>query len=347
VVKRDASSARRSGPDVAAGTMGQWEMTHRSENFVESRRAGSVEMFEVSQPAGSFPDPPTPSYNLQIIQRCLGHASMEFGGHRFGGVPLPGDMVLSPSHQACSYIMDASTHVVILPLDAGLVRRVADELVPTFADDFGDLHTQILSSSAVCRSALSTWNSAKPGAGKTFDGHAATIELIELLLRFSVSPGVLRRQRHHIAPTALHRVMHYVEACLAEDVSLGTRRRRRRSVALPLLAKFQGGNRRNAASVRHTTTRLTCHRPAASDKRSPDHHRRVMRILFPPAHVRRAGPGAGRAAARHSRKGDRFADCCSTSHGTVCKSVCGFVGIGSLSSGGAYQNAVAVERTAS
>jgi AraC-like DNA-binding protein len=221
VVKRDASSARRSGPDVAAGTMGQWEMTHRSENFVESRRAGSVEMFEVSQPAGSFPDPPTPSYNLQIIQRCLGHASMEFGGHRFGGVPLPGDMVLSPSHQACSYIMDASTHVVILPLDAGLVRRVADELVPTFADDFGDLHTRILSSSAVCRSALSTWHSAKPGAGKTFDGHAATIELIELLLRFSVSPGVLRRQRHHIAPTALHRVMHYVEACLAEDVSLG------------------------------------------------------------------------------------------------------------------------------
>jgi AraC family transcriptional regulator len=220
VVKRDARPAVRSGHEIDAGTLGQWEMNHRTENFVESRTAGSVEMFEVSQPAGSFPDPAMPVYNLQIVRRCLGHASAEFGGHRFGGVPVPGDMVLSPSNQACSYTLDASNHVVAMPLDERLVRQVADELVPTFAGDFGDLHTRFLSSAAVCQSALMIWHSAKPGAGKTFDGHAATIELIELLLRFSVSPSVLRRQRHHIAPTALHRVMHYVEAYLAEDVSL-------------------------------------------------------------------------------------------------------------------------------
>jgi AraC-like DNA-binding protein len=221
MVERGASEELHVGLEVDAETLRQWEVTHRSENFVESRTAGSVEMFEVSQPAGSFPDPAMPVYNLQIVRRCLGHASAEFGGHRFGGVPVPGDMVLSPSNQACSYTLDASNHVVAMPLDERLVREVADELVPTFAGDFGDLHTRFLSSAAVCQSALMIWHSAKPDAGKTFDGHAATIELIELLLRLSVSPGALRRQRHHIAPTALHRVMHYVEACLAEDVSLG------------------------------------------------------------------------------------------------------------------------------
>jgi AraC-like DNA-binding protein len=228
VVKRDPSPAFRSGSDVApgtfgqwAGTLGQWEISHRSENFVESRTAGSVEMIEVSQPAGSFPDPAMPVYNLQIVRRCVGHASAEFGGHRFGGVPVPGDMVLSPSNQVCSYIPDASNHVISMPLDERLVRQVADELVPTFAGDFGDLHTRFLSSTAVSQSALMIWSSARPGADKSFDGHAATIGLIELLLRLSVSPGALRRQRHHIAPSALHRVMRYVEACLTEDVSLG------------------------------------------------------------------------------------------------------------------------------
>jgi hypothetical protein len=255
VVKRDARPALRSGPDIDAGTLGQWdgtlvqwETSHRSENFVESRTAGSVEMIEVSQPAGSFPDPAMPVYNLQIIRRCLGHAGLEFGGHRFGGVPVSGDMVFSPSNQVCSYTLDASTHVVSMPLDQRLVRQVADELVPTFAGDFGDLHTRFLSSAAVCQSALAIWNSAKPGAGKTFDGHAATIELID---------------------------------------------------------------------------------------------------LFPPAHVRRAGPGAGRAAARHSCTGDRFADCCSTSHGTTCKFARGFVGIGLLVRvGDGYQISVAASRRA-
>jgi AraC family transcriptional regulator len=221
MVERNASEELPVGAEVDAETLSQWEMTHRSENFVESRTAGSVAMFEVSQPAGNFPDPAMPVFNLQIVRRCLGHANMEFGGHRFGGAPIPGDMVLSPSNQVCSYTMDASIHLVNVPLHESLVRQVADELVPTFAGDFGGLHTRLLSSAAVSQSALKIWHSAKPGAGKTFDGHAATIGLVELLLRLSVSPGALRRQRHHIAPRALHRVMHYVEACLAEDVSLG------------------------------------------------------------------------------------------------------------------------------
>ncbi|MGL4611353.1 MAG: hypothetical protein ACRCYY_17035, partial [Trueperaceae bacterium] len=62
-----------------------------------------LEMTQIFQPRGFYPDPPLPGYNIQLILKG-GHGRADFGNDSFyTGEKSRGTLIIAPTHTACNY----------------------------------------------------------------------------------------------------------------------------------------------------------------------------------------------------------------------------------------------------
>src|SRR5438067_2050432 len=81
----------------------------------ECRSAGRtpVDLVRVSQPAGSFPDPPLPAFSVLMVAKGVIQTRICLGDKRFTRLQRPGSFVVAPPHVACDYDVSAPHEILV------------------------------------------------------------------------------------------------------------------------------------------------------------------------------------------------------------------------------------------
>jgi AraC family transcriptional regulator len=198
------------------------QATERPQDVVETRSLGPLSMLEVAQGAGRFLDAAAPVFALQTLISANCNLEIDYGGQKVHSPGLrSGDMVFSPVNTSCGYLLDAPHVVLAIPIPLTAVKSVAAHVMPSFGGDFSALHSRVFTSNTLRKCMHTLWRAAAGDAkAPSLDPHAEALALIEQLLRLSVDPKAIKPQRHHLAPHTRQHVLDYIQAHLAEDVSL-------------------------------------------------------------------------------------------------------------------------------
>jgi AraC-like DNA-binding protein len=198
------------------------QTSERPQNIVEARSFGPVSMMEVAQGAGSFPDEASSVFNLQTLISANCPAEISYGGQKLRTTWVhSGDICFAPANAHCNYLVSAPHVCLMIPIPLHAVNSVAQHVMPSFRGDFSVLHSRGFRSDAVRTRMYSLWRAAAGDAkAPSVDPHAESLALIDQLLRLSAYPQAIKLARHHLAPLARQRVLDYIDAHLADDVSL-------------------------------------------------------------------------------------------------------------------------------
>ena len=188
----------------------------------ECRSAGStpIDLVRVSQPAGSFPDPPLPALSVLMVVRGVIKTRVCLGSKPFTRLQWPGTFVVAPPNTACDYEV-SSPHeilVVAIPLAAMIPLlesggvRLAD-LVPLYADTHRDSFLEPL-----CHRLFEEAAAYSP-LGGLFGDHAL-VALLSTLVRLAGRRATEFQRQRHLPAVTLKRVLDYLNDNLARAVSL-------------------------------------------------------------------------------------------------------------------------------
>jgi AraC family transcriptional regulator len=195
--------------------------TERPQDVVSTRAFGPLSMMEIAQGAGSFPDNSAPVFNLQLMMSANCEGEFGYAGHQFQSWINCGDIFLAPASCDCNYVLSASHAFLMIPIPLMAVKAVTEHLMPSFGGDFSRLHSNKFRSDGLRKRILNLWRGAgREAQTSSLDVHGQAMVFIEDLLRLAVDPSALRKVRHHLSPHARQRVLDYIDAHLAEDVSL-------------------------------------------------------------------------------------------------------------------------------
>jgi AraC family transcriptional regulator len=198
------------------------QAAERPQDVVETRSLGPLRMMEIAQGAGSFPDEAAPVFSLNTIISANCGVEVDYGGQKFHSTWFPsGDFVVAPANANCNFIVSAPHLYMSTPIPLAAVKSVAEHIMPSFVGDFSALHSGGFRSHTLRKRVQTLWRAAAGDAkAPSLDPHAEALALIEQLLRLSADPKAIKPQRHHLAPHARQRVLDYIQAHLADDVSL-------------------------------------------------------------------------------------------------------------------------------
>jgi len=193
--------------------------------FVQAVRlagSASVPLVRFAQPAGTFPDPPTPDYTLAINEHGSGRMRFDIG---LGRQELPfrrGDLVLKPPGVATFFANDAPHRKSFVSLAPALLEGVAREALDGATPDFGPLHRGAFRSPAATGLLELIWaEAALDGPEQRLFGDGALMSLVATLLRLSrPGAGPARLAAAGLQPARLARVRAFVEENLAEAFGL-------------------------------------------------------------------------------------------------------------------------------
>jgi len=187
----------------------------------EMRLAGAdrAALVRFSQPAGDFPDPPTPDVTLALNERGAGRMRFDIGAGRREVPFRAGDLVLKPAGVATRFAMDAPHQKSFVSLPAPLLARLAAEAGGAGgAPDFGRLHAAAFRAPRVARLLQLMWSEPatdSPHARLFNDG--AILALVGLLIGLAAPRGDPARGPAPLSASRLARLEAFVEAHLAES----------------------------------------------------------------------------------------------------------------------------------
>lgn len=210
----------------SSGTYAEYYVAAHPGVPCEHRMAGSapVHLIRADQPAGAFPDPAAPDFSLSLVTRGVFRARIDLGSGPFETRCRPGDFTLNPPRTACDYVLDGPHSALFVVLPSARVSGLVEERTGERIGDLGRLHEAQFRDPTVEQLLLRIWDEADAGnplGGLFVDG--ALIALVAALLRLS---GHVRQgwkewpARGGLTPGQLRRVTGYVDAHLADDVSL-------------------------------------------------------------------------------------------------------------------------------
>src|SRR5262245_32169355 len=107
----------------------------------ECRSAGRtpVDLVRVSQPAGSFPDPPLPALSVMMIARGEVKTRVRLGDRPFTRLQTPGTFLVAPPDTACDYDVNAPHEFLVVALPLPAVTPLLESAGVRLAD-LGPLH---------------------------------------------------------------------------------------------------------------------------------------------------------------------------------------------------------------
>jgi AraC family transcriptional regulator len=189
----------------------------RYAGFVRSfrRHAGAHEVAVVrfAQPAGEFPDPPTPDYTLAVNESGSGEMTFDIGAGRQSLRFRRGDLVLKPPGVATRFANTGPHQKSFVSLPAALVARIAERDTGALAP----LHAGAFRSAAAARLLGLLWDDTAAGSpeGPLFAESVAGALVATL---FALADPSARAGDTDLALTAqrLRRVTDWVEAHLQE-----------------------------------------------------------------------------------------------------------------------------------
>ena len=194
--------------------------------YLRERRIGPgvpVVMLDIAQPAGDFSDPPIGE--LAIVQaRSVQRVSADFGAGRVRMWAPPGRFVVVAPGVATTIVVDAPHAIRVTALDAGFVRPLLRDAEGERGDpfDFGALHRDGAESSVVTGLLETLWVEAAGGDSVSrLYTEGATLTLLATLRREATGARTRASgRRGGLAGFQLARIREYLEAHLADDVSL-------------------------------------------------------------------------------------------------------------------------------
>jgi len=188
----------------------------------ECRTAGStpVDLIRLSQPAGSFPDPPMPTVNLFLVTRGVIQTRVSFGDKPFTCLQRPGAFLVSPPDTACDYDVSGRHEllVVAIPVDvAGTFLAAAGLTGVGLGPLHGGAHYDPFLEQ-LCHRLFAEAAVDNP-LGGLFADHAVGT-LLSTLVRLAGRRAAEPRPPRHLPAAPLRRVLDYLNANLAGAVSL-------------------------------------------------------------------------------------------------------------------------------
>jgi AraC family transcriptional regulator len=212
------------GADIAPDSLLDYTLAHRPEVLVEARSLGALEMLELSQNAGSYPDPPCDAFSLQLCLSGRLDGEIEFGGDRIhAGQFAAGDMCVSPPLTNAGYTMMGHHRILSVQIPFDLMYAVGSDLLPGFAGSLSHLHSQMFRAETISAQMMKIWRAAAGDAkAPSLDPHAEAISLVENLVRLSADPSAIKNKRVHLTRHVRDRVLDFINSNLADDVSLPT-----------------------------------------------------------------------------------------------------------------------------
>ncbi len=186
-------------------------------HFLQSQDLGTAgaRLFRFSQPAGSFPDPASPDFVVQLKTHGSGGAQVDLGAGKFETKLRPTGFLVNIPGEPASYELDGPAQGLVLVVPCAMARRLAgldDQQALTFdrvheAYNFDPLVEAVLRRLAMVA-----------------DQSPSTL-LVESAITTLIA-SLQHQARTHAAPVAaehaprLDRVIDYIDANLGQDLSL-------------------------------------------------------------------------------------------------------------------------------
>jgi AraC family transcriptional regulator len=200
----------------------EYTLQERPETVLEIRSLSGISLLNLTQEAGSFPDPATDAHNLILVRSGSGSLDASYGNYEFRAKNFgAGDIAISPTKTYSDYKTSSPVQLVMFELPGTLMRSVGTELNPHFLGDLSGLHSGLFRSNEVMQRMLNMWRSASNDErASAVDGQAQAIDLAETLIRLAMNPRAIRAQRTHLRWHVRCQVLQYVDAHLGEDMPL-------------------------------------------------------------------------------------------------------------------------------
>lgn len=198
-----------------------YKNSHLSSYLLTTSGAGdSFTLLEAAQPAGDMSDPPLNDVVLAQIMTADVPYHVDFGAGRFSGRATKNKLYLAPAFAATDIRLDRPHRYrgVAFPF-AKYAAYLADALPGAAPLDFGPLHSTTFEDPLILTMLERIWNAEElisPSALLFAEG--AALVIIAELARLAQKP--LEQTRGGLAPWATRRVIEYLHAHLADEVSL-------------------------------------------------------------------------------------------------------------------------------
>jgi AraC family transcriptional regulator len=179
-----------------------------------------VWMFDIVQPAGSFPDPPVPEFVLQRDMRGV-HATVDFGAGRFSMRPDRRSMVIAPPMAASDIVVHDPHQIQTLAIPTSKIRSwSAGEARDAGIADLGRLHSTGFKNFLIEQLLDRLWAEAAEGEETILlQTEAVLLTLWSELLRQARKPlGPIARGG--LAPWQARRCIEYLNDHAGDNVGL-------------------------------------------------------------------------------------------------------------------------------
>jgi AraC family transcriptional regulator len=195
----------------------------RPETMLEVRSIGPIDMVEVTQEPGSFPDPAHNSYVLQLcISAPTGAVEIGYGGYRYQRTTVGAhELCLAPAGTDCTYDLSGSTSLMCCTLPKALVHEVGLALDPQFGSDLGALHTGFFRRVELVQGMQRLWRAASAQTAQALEAETLAAALVERLVGASRSPIGIKPPRSHLSWHVRCQVLAFIQEHLADNISLG------------------------------------------------------------------------------------------------------------------------------
>lgn len=194
-------------------------------NSIDSlRSAGTTgaSLLRAEQAPGDWSDAPTPDLVVTVLTSAAIGLDADQGAGRFREAMSRGHFIVTPPGAGSTIMVDKDHRLLCLAVPyARLLALAGPEAGLPGDGDFGALHRGIQTDSQVPALLERVWRETAPGspAGKLWaDG--AMLQLAARLLGLKDRSAARRRHRGGLAPRQARRVADYIEANLAEDLTL-------------------------------------------------------------------------------------------------------------------------------
>ncbi len=184
--------------------------------------SGQVTLVRFAQPAGDFPDPPTPDYTLAINEGGTGRMRFDIGAGRIDVPFRRGDMVLKAPDVATRFAVDAAHGKSFVSLPAPLVGWLASQAGGDGRPpSLGALHAAPFRCAQLARLFEVLW-AEPPGESphrRLFED-GVLLALVARLLGLAAPRAAPPRDVAALSPERVARVEAFVRANLAESFGI-------------------------------------------------------------------------------------------------------------------------------
>ena len=192
--------------------------------FLEDhRRVGTagLDLVIVDQPAGSFPDPAVPAFNLYFALDGRARGRFHLGDRPFSGPIVRGRGSVAPPDTDCGYETDGRVRFLGLSIPRGAVEAVLADRVKRPVADFGRVHAAPLPDDRLFWLTQRLWEAAATDApGSTLYADACLLIIATELARLGEAGPIADPSGARLDPRQARRVLELIEAELGRPIAL-------------------------------------------------------------------------------------------------------------------------------